>query len=252
LTLCKRRHEEFCWLYGLEGKNQVNSDRGWNRGSGKNLECWVRHFHREDVLVDACQGAGLDSPDTAFENSRGQASTNSDIVEEVLSGKKSFIRHSRQELRQCGSSSAPEIRLRLNPRDCTEGNIWFSSNSWSSIKSTSYYEKADSEKVKLPLFSVRHILTSAGYTHVNGASFPLHIGVQSRLYAVSSERIPSVPGKRECESGKTDGAPDFAGKQGTEKSWIQVLLPRNSWPYAQLARIEKPIGTWLLAWPCFW
>uniref|UniRef100_A0A0D9W127 Uncharacterized protein n=1 Tax=Leersia perrieri TaxID=77586 RepID=A0A0D9W127_9ORYZ len=23
-------------------------------------------------------------------------------------------------------------------------------------------------------------------------------------------------------------------------------------PYAMVARLDKPIGTWLLAWPCFW
>ena len=34
-------------------------------------------------------------------------------------------------------------------------------------------------------------------------------------------------------------------------TWLD-RLPQSWIPYAQLARIEKPIGTWLLAWPCFW
>lgn len=29
-------------------------------------------------------------------------------------------------------------------------------------------------------------------------------------------------------------------------------LPASWRPYAQLSRLDKPIGTWLLAWPCFW
>ncbi|OMP03927.1 UbiA prenyltransferase family [Corchorus olitorius] len=35
-------------------------------------------------------------------------------------------------------------------------------------------------------------------------------------------------------------------------SWIEVYLPRGIQPYAKLARLDKPIGTWLLAWPCMW
>lgn len=37
-----------------------------------------------------------------------------------------------------------------------------------------------------------------------------------------------------------------------EVSWIDLWLPRNARPYARLARLDKPIGTWLLAWPCMW
>ncbi|KAL4593000.1 hypothetical protein LXL04_006011 [Taraxacum kok-saghyz] len=32
-------------------------------------------------------------------------------------------------------------------------------------------------------------------------------------------------------------------------SWIDLYLPENIRPYAHLARLVKPIGTWLLAWP---
>ncbi|KAL5573436.1 hypothetical protein UlMin_023033 [Ulmus minor] len=35
-------------------------------------------------------------------------------------------------------------------------------------------------------------------------------------------------------------------------SWIDLYLPRQARPYARLARLNKPIGTWLLAWPCMW
>ena len=34
--------------------------------------------------------------------------------------------------------------------------------------------------------------------------------------------------------------------------WVYRLLSRSLWPYAQLARWDRPIGWKLLMWPCFW
>ncbi len=34
-------------------------------------------------------------------------------------------------------------------------------------------------------------------------------------------------------------------------SWVH-RMPHWLWPYAQLARWERPIGWWLLMWPCWW
>lgn len=34
--------------------------------------------------------------------------------------------------------------------------------------------------------------------------------------------------------------------------WVYKLLPRAVWPYAQLARWDRPIGWQLLLWPCLW
>lgn len=34
--------------------------------------------------------------------------------------------------------------------------------------------------------------------------------------------------------------------------WVYRALPRTLWPYAQLARWDRPIGWWLLMWPCWW
>src|SRR5262245_32710684 len=36
------------------------------------------------------------------------------------------------------------------------------------------------------------------------------------------------------------------------KHWVYRLLPRALWPYAQLARWDRPIGWQLLLWPCWW
>ena len=35
-------------------------------------------------------------------------------------------------------------------------------------------------------------------------------------------------------------------------TWVDARLPKAMQPYARLARIDKPIGTWLLLWPCLW
>jgi len=34
--------------------------------------------------------------------------------------------------------------------------------------------------------------------------------------------------------------------------WAYRLLPRRALPFAQLARLDRPIGWWLLLWPCWW
>jgi 4-hydroxybenzoate polyprenyltransferase len=35
-------------------------------------------------------------------------------------------------------------------------------------------------------------------------------------------------------------------------SWVDRLLPPAAWPYARLMRLDRPIGTWLLLFPCWW
>ena len=34
--------------------------------------------------------------------------------------------------------------------------------------------------------------------------------------------------------------------------WVDTLLPNWFRPYARLSRLERPIGWWLLLWPCLW
>lgn len=35
-------------------------------------------------------------------------------------------------------------------------------------------------------------------------------------------------------------------------NFVYRILPRALWPYAQLARLDRPVGWQLLMWPCFW
>ena len=46
------------------------------------------------------------------------------------------------------------------------------------------------------------------------------------------------------ESGRVYDAPSG--------NWVYRALPRALWPFAQLARWDRPIGWQLLMWPCFW
>ncbi|MDO1581234.1 4-hydroxybenzoate octaprenyltransferase [Rhizobium oryzicola] len=47
---------------------------------------------------------------------------------------------------------------------------------------------------------------------------------------------------------------DLTGRVADAPSdnWVYRALPRGVWPYAQLARWDRPIGWQLLMWPCFW
>ncbi|MBP1883071.1 4-hydroxybenzoate octaprenyltransferase [Sinorhizobium mexicanum] len=46
------------------------------------------------------------------------------------------------------------------------------------------------------------------------------------------------------DSGRVHDAPS--------NNWVYRVLPRVFWPYAQLARWDRPIGWQLLLWPCLW
>ncbi len=47
---------------------------------------------------------------------------------------------------------------------------------------------------------------------------------------------------------------DLSGRvsDAPSNNWVYRFLPRTLWPYAQLARWDRPIGWELLMWPCFW
>lgn len=48
----------------------------------------------------------------------------------------------------------------------------------------------------------------------------------------------------DTDTGRVSDAPS--------QNWVYRALPRGLWPYAQLARWDRPIGWQLLMWPCFW
>ncbi len=38
----------------------------------------------------------------------------------------------------------------------------------------------------------------------------------------------------------------------TQSNWVDRFAPVISRPFLKLARLDRPIGIWLLLWPCFW
>src|SRR5689334_936955 len=44
----------------------------------------------------------------------------------------------------------------------------------------------------------------------------------------------------------------IAGTDMPAAGWVDRLLPPALRPYAKLMRLDRPIGTWLLLWPCWW
>ena len=68
------------------------------------------------------------------------------------------------------------------------------------------------------------------------------------LASITSSSSSGNPNKEEDE----DEKPRNRRSVASNSSWIDLYLPHSVRPYALLARLDKPIGTWLLAWPCFW
>ncbi|KAG0474716.1 hypothetical protein HPP92_014402 [Vanilla planifolia] len=62
----------------------------------------------------------------------------------------------------------------------------------------------------------------------------------------SSSGISDDGGEKQAEGGGQ------SPHSKASSSWVQSYLPESVQPYALLARLDKPIGTFLLAWPCMW
>ncbi|CAN6556777.1 unnamed protein product [Malus baccata var. baccata] len=74
-----------------------------------------------------------------------------------------------------------------------------------------------------------------------------HFDFDLRLRSyISSSSSPSTMPKK--------GGNQTSGDENNkaEGSWIDLYLPMQAQPYAKLARLDKPIGTWLFAWPSLW
>ncbi|KAK9806808.1 hypothetical protein WJX72_003516 [[Myrmecia] bisecta] len=59
----------------------------------------------------------------------------------------------------------------------------------------------------------------------------------------------ATAGSKEAEATCSNKSSQPNGVQGP---WLVRRCPPSLLPYAQLMRLDKPVGAWLLAWPCFW
>ncbi|TQD84537.1 hypothetical protein C1H46_029925 [Malus baccata] len=73
------------------------------------------------------------------------------------------------------------------------------------------------------------------------------VGFDHRLGShMSSSSSPSTAAKRGANQTISND------NDKVEGTWIDLYLPMRAQPYAKLARLDKPIGTWLYAWPFWW
>lgn len=64
-----------------------------------------------------------------------------------------------------------------------------------------------------------------------------------------------IPEPRPPASGAAVDPPEDAPKDAADirpDDWVDRFLPRPLRPYARLMRLDRPIGTWLLLFPCWW
>jgi 4-hydroxybenzoate polyprenyltransferase len=50
----------------------------------------------------------------------------------------------------------------------------------------------------------------------------------------------------------SEEVPDYTVADAVRGHWADRYLPPAWRPYARMARLERPIGWWLLLWPCWW
>lgn len=221
---------------------------------------WIHAIRRAEGLPALGNSrAGFRGAVTAVSLAREQAPANSDPCPERSSPTSEVLGPKCYPPFGIGATSWQRIE-RLSGDDCdgigrtsVNDGLKFFQNSFSSPKlRNSHYERTDVSVTDLSRSSVLQELALSGparpYEHV----FAPRWGLQGRLYSSAGERVRPVSEKHGDERSKTDGGGRLVGKEAGEKTWIQVVFPERLWPYAQLARLDKPIGTWLLAWPCFW
>lgn len=92
-----------------------------------------------------------------------------------------------------------------------------------------------------------HFLSSLEFSHKSLGS-PREYNTFGKNYR-SLEGISTSSSLPKIAKGSSEE--DRKESTANEESWIDYL-PRKAQPYAKLARLDKPIGTWLLAWPCMW
>jgi 4-hydroxybenzoate polyprenyltransferase len=65
-------------------------------------------------------------------------------------------------------------------------------------------------------------------------------------------RVPPAPRKRGEGRGEGLAATATDTSDIRQGDWVERILPARLWPYARLARLDRPIGTWLLLFPGWW
>ena len=77
----------------------------------------------------------------------------------------------------------------------------------------------------------------------------------SRGSSSSSQQAGETTSRRHHDADNSTGSSSSGSSDsssGSAPSWVDKHLPQGMQPYAHLMRLDKPIGSWLLAWPGLW
>ncbi|CAN6232833.1 unnamed protein product [Urochloa humidicola] len=117
----------------------------------------------------------------------------------------------------------------------------------SSLLSSPYPQgPAPSRPDPSPLAHRRHLITLSRCSHPASASPEL---LYSRIL-LPNHFLPASP--LSTSSSSPEPADKALLPPAPTLTWVDKWIPEAARPYAMLARLDKPIGTWLLAWPCMW
>ena len=75
------------------------------------------------------------------------------------------------------------------------------------------------------------------------------------VHLLARPHVLTVATRQLCAPPPPPASPPSTAQPFTDinkDSLAHRLLPASAWPYAALGRWDRPIGTWLLLWPCFW
>jgi 4-hydroxybenzoate polyprenyltransferase len=83
-------------------------------------------------------------------------------------------------------------------------------------------------------------------------SVPTHVSLFSTTPSSSKDRDIFKSNDTTIFPSDTDNATNSTTSDPPVVTWWFRYFPTNAHPYIRLARLDKPIGTWLLLWPCYW
>ncbi len=74
----------------------------------------------------------------------------------------------------------------------------------------------------------------------------------SAIVGNDNTNVNSSATKTTMDTSSETGAVKATTSDPSMVTWVDDYLPPSIRPYAHLSRMDKPIGTWLLLWPCYW
>ena len=139
--------------------------------------------------------------------------------------------HRQQEWQQGGHATLPELL-----RPCSSSSPSLPSLSFPPTSSAGLHHPGPS---LLPSFSRLKVLGALQ---------------QQRHRAWSCSSAPAPRRQQSARPAQATPGPDpgVGPGPGSGSGLLLPLLPSSLLPYAHLMRLDKPIGTWLLAWPGLW